>query len=125
MAAPFRVRDLAGAWHAVELAPDASEAGIKEAVAGVVRLAPGTFSLTNDRGSGSVFHAGLVGDWRAVQLQGQPVAGAASGVTHAGAGSVASDSADLAAVVAGLARLEAVVAMATNVVLRPKSSGAT
>ena len=44
----FRVRDLAGEWHTVDLAPDASEAGAREAIAAVVRLALGTFGLTND-----------------------------------------------------------------------------
>ena len=39
MATPFRVCDLAGEWHTVDLAPDASEAGAREAIAAVVRLA--------------------------------------------------------------------------------------
>ena len=79
MAAPVRVCDLAGAWHAVDLAPDASEAGAREAIAAVVRLALGTFGLINDRGDGASIRGGLAGDWRVVRLQGQPGAGAAAG----------------------------------------------
>ena len=86
MAAPFRVCDLAGAWHTVELAPTTSEAGVKEAVAGVVRLAPGTFSLVNDRSGGSAFHASLVGDWHVVRLLlPGPPAGAGVGAAAGGA----------------------------------------
>ena len=86
MAAPFRVRDLAGVWHAVDLAPTTSETGAKEAVAAVVGLAPGTFGLTNDRGDGAAFRGGLTGDWHVAKLPTPPGAGAGAGVRAAAGG---------------------------------------
>jgi hypothetical protein len=68
---PFRVRYGAGRWHRVRLAPEMTGADIKDAVAAVVRLAPGTFGLVNAEGDGTGFHAGLVGDWDVVPLPGQ------------------------------------------------------
>ena len=88
----FRVRDLAGGWHPVELAPGMSEAGVRDAVAGVVRLAPGSFSLVNAEGGGAGFHAGLVGDWEAALLPGQAQpagAGAGAGANAAAAAAAA------------------------------------
>ncbi len=71
--APFRVRDLAGVWHDIDLAPDTSTADAKDIVAGVVRLAPGTFILENDRGGGAAIRGGLAGDWHVVLLLSQPI----------------------------------------------------
>ena len=72
--APFRVRDLDGGWHPVDLVPGISEAGVEKAIAAVVRLAPGTFGLVNVAGGGAAFHAGLAGDWEAVLLPAQSLA---------------------------------------------------
>ena len=72
--APFRVRDLGGGWHPVDLVPGISPADVKEAIAAVVRLAPGTFGLVNAAGGGTAFHAGLAGDWEAVLLPAQSLA---------------------------------------------------
>ena len=70
--APFRVRDLDGGWHPVDLVPGILPADVKDAIAAVVRLAPGTFGLVNAAGGGSGFHAGLAGDWEAVLLPERP-----------------------------------------------------
>ena len=79
--APFRVRDGAGAFQLVLLPPGASETGIKEAVAGAVGLAPGTFTIRNlASGATSPFHAGLAGDWDAVLLPGQAPPGVDRGL---------------------------------------------
>jgi len=93
MAAPFRVCDLAGAWHAVDLAPDASEAGAEKAIAAVVRLAPGTFGLTNDHGDGASIRGGLAGNWRVVRLEAHPITPpkAAAGVDEGGGKGVRTD----------------------------------
>ena len=64
----FRVRDLAGAWHPVALVAAMTGAEVKEAIAAVVRLAPGAFGLVNSAGGGTGFHAGLDGDWDIVPL---------------------------------------------------------
>ncbi len=58
----FRVRDLAGAWRPVDLAAAMTGAEARDAVAAVVRLAPGTFGLVSAKGGGTGFHACLVGD---------------------------------------------------------------
>ena len=68
---PFRVRYGAGRWHRVRLAPEMSEAGIKEAVSLAVGLPVGTFGLINAEGDTTGFHAGLVGDWDVALLPGQ------------------------------------------------------
>ena len=81
---PFSVRDLAGALHPVELAPGATGPEVERAVAAVVRLAPGTFSLVRGA-AGAVFHAGLVGEWGVSLIPGLLGAGAGSGA-GAGAG---------------------------------------
>ena len=75
---PFRVRDLTGGWHEVHLVPEITGADVEKAVAVVVRLALGTFGLVNAKGNGTVFHAGLVGDWDVVPLPGQAPPAAAA-----------------------------------------------
>jgi len=133
----FRVRDLAGVLHDVDLAPDASEAGAKEAIAAVVGLAPGTFGLTNDRGDGASIRGGLAGEWRVVWLLPGPpvrVGEGAAGVAGAAAGGganlaaiaagLARQEAAVASLAAGQARIEADVAMAVDAVARRKLSGA-
>ena len=81
---PFRVRYGVGGFTPIDLAPTMTEAGIKEAVAGIVRLAVGTFSIQSAAGDrrGSGFHAGLEGDWDVVLL---PVAPAGAGAQCGGA----------------------------------------
>ncbi len=71
--APFRVRDLAGVWHGVELEPINSPADVEKAVAGAVGLVVGTFFLRNAAGSTSTFRGGLSGDWHVVLLLSQPI----------------------------------------------------
>ena len=72
-ATPFRVRHGAGAaWLPVLLAPDATSADVKEAVAATVGLAVGTFAIQNAEGVKSVPHAALAGDWDVVLLALQP-----------------------------------------------------
>jgi len=77
--APFRVRYGAGPFQLVRLAPGMTPADVKEAVAGAVGLAVGSFFIRDALGV-SGFHAGLAGDWDAVLLPGQaPPAGGAAG----------------------------------------------
>jgi hypothetical protein len=80
--APFRVRDLAGGWHEVDLVPGMTEAGVEDAVAAAVNLALGTFGLVNANGNGTVFHAGLVDEWYVV-LQPRPMLPAYAPPGHA------------------------------------------
>lgn len=69
-AAPqLRVRDLGGAYHAVRLVPGASEISVKEAIAGAVGLAVGSYFLRNVCGT-TVMDSTLTGDWTAVLLPG-------------------------------------------------------
>jgi hypothetical protein len=77
--APFRVRYGGGEWYEVDLAPGASPADVKEAVAGQVNLAVGTFTIRSAATQAtSTFHAGLVGDWDVVLLPGQAPPAAAA-----------------------------------------------
>ncbi len=81
MAAPvtIRVRFDGGAYQRVRLAPGMSEGGVKEAVAGAVGLAVGTFFIRDADGVVEGFHAGLAGDYDAVLLPGQLARGAGAG----------------------------------------------
>ena len=77
--APFRVHYGAGAFQRVRLAPGMSGSDVKEAVAGAVGLAVGSFFIRDAEGV-SGFHAGLAGDWEAVLLPvPAPPAGGAAG----------------------------------------------
>ena len=69
----IRVRIHGGDYHTVELAPGMSSLDVKEAVAGALRLAVGTFVLESDADRRSAgFHAGLTGDWTTVPLLAPP-----------------------------------------------------
>ena len=81
----FRVRYGAGAFKRVLLSRGASPADIKEAVAGAVGVAVGTF-FVRSAASGAVapLHAGLVGDWEVELLPAMAQAQAPTGVAAAG-----------------------------------------
>ena len=69
----LRVRVPCGPYKIVELVPGLSSLDVKEAVAGALRLAVGTFILESDEdGRAAGFHAGLTGDWTAVLLPAPP-----------------------------------------------------
>lgn len=71
-AAPsLRVRVPSRAYQAVRLVPGASALDVKEAIAGAVGLAVGSFFLKNDGGT-TVMDSTLTGDWTAVLLPGPP-----------------------------------------------------
>lgn len=80
----FRVRYGAGAFKRVLLSRGASPADIKEAVAGAVGVAVGTF-FVRSAASGAVapLHAGLVGDWEVELLPAMAQAQAPTGVAAA------------------------------------------
>ena len=76
----IRVRVHGGDYHTVELAPGMSSLDVKEAVAGALRLAVGTFVLeSDDDGRSAGFHAGLTGNWTAILLLAPAAVPAAQG----------------------------------------------
>ena len=122
--APFRVRYGDGAFQLVRLAPGRSEAGIERVVALATGLAVGTLGLRAAEGV-SGFHAGLAGDWEAVQLPGVGAGPAAAG---AGGGALRSPQSSLATTLLSptslLARLPLLPAWLPSRQARPNSQQA-